>query len=223
MRKTALIFLGLITLGALLYTACGGDGDNGDNGDNGDETPTTIASTHVPRTTCKAETPVTPVPSEDLPPDAEEFTSSERAYTVRFPIDWEVQENRVAVQNISGDVFLSPAMEGPVKPNIAVTCETLPLGTDSQAYVEAKLALLEQLYGQRPEILQEMTISGRPALMVHEVVVVEQTPEPFRLDKLEVFFADDLGGWSIAVSSPEGTLDKYRAAFDMLVASFKRL
>jgi hypothetical protein len=38
-----------------------------------------------------------------------------------------------------------------------------------------------------------------------------------------VLFADDLGGWSISVSSPEGTQDKYRAAFDMLVASFERL
>jgi hypothetical protein len=88
--------------------------------------------------------------------------------------------------------------------------------------VEAKLDLLEIAYGERPEIVQEMTVGGRQAFMVHEIILVEQTPEPFQLDKLEVLFADDLGGWSIAVSSPEGTQDKYRAAVDML-ASPERL
>lgn len=195
----------------LLLAACGG-GDDGGGGD----------GQTVERTTCRPAEPVAPRTPTDLPQGVAEYQSPERAYRARYPNDWQVEPNSVAVQNIAGDIFYSPDLQGEVKPNISVSCETVPTGTTSQVFFDSKAGVIERIVGVSPELKRTLTVDGNEGFLVEYPVRKEQTPEPVSVDKIEVFFADDLGGWTIALVAPEGMVEQYRAVFDDFVSSFDR-
>jgi hypothetical protein len=193
---------------SLLFAACGGnDGDDGDG-------------QTVERTTCQPAEPVTPHTPADLPQGVAEYQSPERGYLVRYPDDWAVEPNGVAVQNIAGDVFYALTGEDEVKPNISVSCETIPVGTTSQAFFDSKAGVVERIVGIRPEVKRTLTVDGKEGFLVEYPVRKERTPEPLQIDKVEVYFADDLGGWTIALVVPEGMVEQYRAIFDDFVSNF---
>jgi hypothetical protein len=152
-----------------------------------------------------------------------QYQSPERAYLVQYPEDWEVEPNGVSLQNIAGDIFYALAEENEVKPNISVSCETVPVGTTSQEFFDSKVGVIERIVGVRPELERELTVGGREGFLVEYPVVKEQTPEPVKVDKIEVFFADDLGGWTVALVVPEGMVEEYRAVFEEFVDSLDRL
>jgi hypothetical protein len=218
-RRRAAILWGLavasaIALGGLLLWLLAFQGDGG--GD--DENPT---PTGVPRTTCKPAEEVIAATPADLPAGMAQYTSPERGYSVRYPSDWSAQPNTIAVQNMAGDAFFTTGTATQVKPNLAVACETIPIGTTSQQFVDAKLEVLQQVLGQRPEIEDTLTVNGREASQVSYSIEKVQTPEPLKVQKIEVFFADDLGGWTIALTVPQGEIDTYLAVFEAFVQSFR--
>jgi hypothetical protein len=208
-RKTIVLAAALLAAGAaLLMAACNGGG-------NGSPTPT-----GVPRTTCKPATPpVFPAP-ENLPADLQEFQSPDRGYTIRYPADWEAMANKASVQNISGDVFFAPTSGGEVRPNMSVTCETIPIGTDTSTFAEAKREVLQSVLGASPIEAASLDIDGKHALAWHYKVVSEKTPEPTVVEKVEILFADDRGGWIISLVVPEAQVNAYEAMFDAFAASF---
>ncbi|MDI6858261.1 MAG: hypothetical protein QME71_08120 [Dehalococcoidia bacterium] len=191
----------------LVFGACGDDSDGGQT---------------VERTTCRPATPITPQPSGDLPEGFKEYQSPERAYRAKYPEAWEVEPNGVSVQNIAGDIFYAPEAQGDVKPNISVSCETVPIGTTTQQFFDAKSEVIERIVGVRPGLERTLTLDGKEGFVVEYPVVKERTPEPVQIDKIEVFFADDLGGWTIALVVPQGTLEQYRPLFDDFLTSFDR-
>jgi hypothetical protein len=209
----------LVALISLLPVACGsGGGNGGGNGGGGEETP---ALTDVPRTTCKPVEPVVLSTPTDLPPGVAEYQSPERGYRVRYPSDWEVQPNQIAAHNIAGDVFFSPTAIGEIKPNISVSCETIPVGTTSQQFLDTKLAVMGTLYGVSPSVEATLTVDGKDASLVRYRFTRERTPEPLTVDKVDVLFADDLGGWTLTLVAPEGATDTYAPALDAFVKSFQ--
>jgi hypothetical protein len=212
-RQIAALFASafLVALISLLLVACGGGGKE-------EETPT---PTDIPRTTCKPAEPVVLSTPTDLPQGLIEYQSPDRGYRVRYPSDWTVQPNTIAVQNITGDSFFSAAPAGDVKPNISISCETLPIGTTSQQYADAKRDVVLRLLGKLPDIEKTLTVEGKEAFSVKYAMEVGKTPEPVTVEKIEVFFTDDLGGWTIALTAPEGTIETYRTVFDAFVQSFR--
>jgi hypothetical protein len=171
-------------------------------------------------TTCQPAQPVVFPTPENLPSDLAEYQSPERGYIVRYPIDWQAKANQASYQNISGDTFFSPAPIGDVRPNVTITCETIPVGTDSRAYVDAKRAVLEQLIGSSPNTAAQFQVDGKDAYGWEYKLTAQTTPEPQVLDKVEVLFADDRGGWSITLLVPDGQVSNYQAIYDAMVASF---
>ncbi len=196
----------LVALVSLPLVACG-DGESPE-------------PTSVPRTKCKPEEPVVLSTPTDLPPGLAEYQSPDRGYRVRYPSDWEVQPNRISLANMAGDVFYSTTVEGEVKPNLSISCETLLIGTTSEEFLETKLIVLETLRGERPSVEGTVTVDGKEASLVRYEVTTEQTPEPLTVDKIDIFFADDLGGWTLTLVAPEGTMDTYRPLLDAFAASF---
>jgi len=205
----------LVALISLPLVACDGDGGNGGGGE---ETP---APTDVPRTTCKPAEPVVLSTPTDLPQGLVEYQSPDRGYRVRYPSDWQVKPNTIAVQNVAGDAFFTTAPAGEIKPNMSVACETLPIGTTSQQYADAKREVVLRLIGKRPDIEKTLTVDGKEAFSVKYAVEVGKTPEPVTVEKIEVFFTDDLGGWTVGLTAPQGTIETYRTVFDAFVQSFR--
>jgi hypothetical protein len=213
-KKTAAIFASafLVAIIALPLVACGGGGG-------GEETPT---PTNIPRTNCKPAGPVVPITPTDLPPGISEYQSPERGYRVRYPSDWAVQPNQIGVGNLAGDVFFAPAAVGDVKPNLSVACETLPIGTTTDQFVQSKLDVIQKLYGESPSVEETLTVNGNDASLIRYKVTGQQTPEPLTVDKIDVLFADDLGGWTLTLVAPEGAADTYKSTLDAFVESFQR-
>src|SRR4030043_340109 len=143
----------LVAIIALPLVACDGNGNGG-----GSPEPTS-----GPRTKGKPAEPITPSTPTDLPPGVSEYQSPERGYSVRYPSDWEAQPNRISLGNMAGDVFFSTTAEGDVKPNLSVSCETLPVGTTSEEFLDTKLAVLEALRGQPPSVEATLTGDGKEA------------------------------------------------------------
>jgi len=203
----------LVALISLALVAC----DGGDKGGGG-ETP---APTDLPRTTCKPAQPVVLSTPTDLPAGMAEYQSPVRGYRVRLPSDWKVQPNAIAVQNIAGDAFFTTAPSGKVKPNLAVSCETIPIGSTSGDFIDAKRQVILSMLGKLPDIEKTLTVDGNEAASIKYQFQQQTTPDPIKIEKVEVFFANDLGGWTIGLTVPQGTIDTYRSIFDAFVESFR--
>jgi len=198
----------LVALISLALVACkGGDKDS---------TPTDF-----PRTTCKPAQPVVPSTPSDVPAGLQEYQSPGRGYRIRFPSDWKVQPNAIAVQNIAGDAFFTTAPSGKVKPNLAVSCETIPIGSTSGDFIDAKRQVILRVLGDLPDIEKTLTVDGYEAASIRYQFQQQTTPEPIKIEKVEVFFANDMGGWTIGLTAPQGTIDTYRSIFDAFVESFR--
>ena len=210
-RQIAALFASafLVALISLPLVACGGD----------EEAPT---PTPIPLTTCKPAEPVVLSTPTDLPAGLAEYQSPERGYRVRYPSDWEVQPNQIALGNMAGDVFFAASATGEIKPNISVSCENIPVGTTSQQFVDTKLAVMSEIYGESPSVERTLTVDGKVASMVRYTVTSESTPEPLTVDKVDIFFADDLGGWTLTLVAPEGATGTYWSTLDAFVRSFHR-
>lgn len=207
-EKTAILVALVAGVTALVMVACDGGG--------GSATPAADA----PRTTCKPALPPVFPTAENLPADLKEYQSPERGYTVRYPADWQARPNMVAYQNIAGDTFFSPAPIGDVRPNVTVTCETIPVGTDSRTFVDAKREVLNQLLGTSPSTAETLQIDGKDAFAWEYKMTTHGTPQPQVLDKVEALFADDRGGWVIGLLVPEGQIGPYEAVFKAVIDSF---
>ena len=214
-RRQIAVLLALVTLGSfvsLSLTACGGDSSGS----------TTPAPTDMTRTTCRPPQNAVPGTAIDVPQGLAEYRSPERGYRVAYPADWLVRPNIVGVSNIAGDAFFSNDSTGKVTPNVSVTCETVPIGTTSGDFIDAKRSVILKLIGKLPDIEKMMTVNGDEAASVKYDLQAVQTPETITMEKVEVYFADDMGGWTITLTAPKGAIDTYRPAFDSLVQSYSR-
>jgi hypothetical protein len=213
-RRQIAVLLALVTLGSLVslsLIACGGGGSDSN------PTPADVA-----RTTCKPPANAAPGTPVDVPQGLAEYRSPERGYRVQYPSDWQVKPNAVAVGNMTGDAFFSGDTTGKINPNVSVTCETVPIGTTSGDFIDAKRSVILKLIGKLPDIEKMMTVNGDEAASVKYDLQAVQTPETITMEKVEVYFADDMGGWTITLTAPRGTIDTYRPAFDSLVQSYSR-
>jgi hypothetical protein len=216
-RRHIAVLFALVTLGSLVslsLIACGGGGSSSSD--------TTVTPTDEARTTCKPPANAAPGTSASIPQGFAEYRSPERGYRVQYPSNWQVKPNAVAVGNMTGDAFFSGDTTGKINPNIAVTCETVPIGTTSGDFIDAKRAVTQKLIGKLPDIEKTMTVNGDEAASVAYGQQAVQTPEPIMIDKVAVYFADDMGGWTITLTAPPETIDTYRPAFDSLVQSYSR-
>jgi hypothetical protein len=198
---------------ALSSVACGGGGGSSD---------ATGSPTHEARTTCKPPANATPGNYDSIPQGMTEYRSPERGYRVLYPADWRAKANTVAVANIAGDVFFSNDTVGTITPNISVTCETVPIGTTSGDFIDSKRTVTQRLTGSLPDIEMTLAVNGQNAASVMYSMRVNSTPEPVTIEKVDVYFADDLGGWTISLTAPADGVDTYRPSFDALVQSYAR-
>ncbi len=208
--RTCLLLGIVIGAVALLGVACGGGSSNSV----GDESE----GTSTPLTTCKpASPPVFPAPI-NVPAGQQEYQSADLGYSILYPIDWKASPNLANYQNVFGDTFFSPDSSGDVTPNITVTCETIPVGGDTNAYVDYRRAVLQQLLEASPDSAADVTVDGKDAIFWHYKIASNKTSSV--ADKIEVLFADDRGGWMISLVAPEGHLGDYKPVLDSVMASF---
>jgi hypothetical protein len=81
--------------------------------------------------------------------------------------------------------------------------------------------LLTQLLGSSPDSAASLKVDGKDAFFWHYKITSTKTPQPAVIEKIEVVFADDRGGWVISLVAPEGHLGDYKTALDDVTASFK--
>lgn len=205
--KAGLLLGVLLGAAALLAIACGSGGNSPQN-------------TDVPLTTCKPASPPVFAPPIGVPADQQVYQSKDLGYSILYPADWKAIPNQANYQNISGDSFFSPGLLGEVHPNITITCETLPVGSDTNAYADFRRAGLTQLLGSSPSSAAGVKVDGKDAFFWHYKITSTKTPQPAVVDKIEVLFADDRGGWLISLVAPEGHLGDYQPVFDSVLASF---
>jgi hypothetical protein len=213
--RKALLFSGIvIAVAAIFPLACGGSG-SGDSG-----STDSSQNTDVPLTTCKpASPPVFSTPAS-VPAGNEVYQSTSLGYSVQYPADWRPEPDKASYQNIYGDAFFSPGLLGEVLPNITVTCETIGIGTDTATYADDRRALLQKMLGASPDRAAAVEVDGKSAFFWHYKLSSTKTPQPDIIDKIEVVFADDRGGWVISLVAPEGNLGDYQPVFDAFLASF---
>ncbi len=208
--RTCLLLGVVLGAAALLGVACGGGSSGGDSSQ----------STSTPLTTCKpASSPVFAAPT-GVPTDKQVYQSTDLGYSIIYPADWQAKPNQATYQNVSGDTFFSPGLLGEVHPNITITCETIPVGTDTNVYADSRRALLQQLLGSSPTSAANVKVNGKDAFFWHYKLTSNKTPQPAVIDKIEVLFADDRGGWVISLVAPEGHLGDYKSVLDDVLASF---
>jgi len=215
MKKNALILMTFLVVAGLALLACGG------NGGTGSPTP----ENETVRTTCKPDTPPVFDAPVDLPADQKEFQAAERGYTARYPADWEARANQAAVANVSGDAFFGPTVSSSLRVNISVTCETVPVGTTSREFTDAKLEVMRRVFGGSPTQGEQTQVDGKDAYLImyamgEDTPAAGATAEPLNAETVQVMFADERGGWIISLLTPTGQLATYRAFFDTFVASF---
>ncbi|MGA2285423.1 MAG: hypothetical protein ABSG55_04050 [Dehalococcoidia bacterium] len=203
--KTCLLLGVIVGAAALLGVACGGGGSDSSQ------------STSVPLTTCHPATPPvfgTPI----VAADKQMWESADLGYSLVYPDDWHAAPGQANYQNIFGDAFFGPNVSGDVQPNIAVTCETIPVGGDTNAYADYRRAVLQQLLEASPDSAATVTVDGHDAFFWHYKITNSKTSAI--VDKIEVLFADDRGGWMISLVAPEGHLGDYKPVLDDVLASF---
>ncbi len=217
MRKGyAPVVLALAALAASFgFVACSGGG----GGNSSSDTP---SATDTSRTTCKPSEPASPTTPSAVPQGLTEYRSPERGYRVQYPDTWAVKANAIAVSNITGDAFFTGNTQGKINPNVAVTCETVPIGTTSGDFIDAKRTVIQKTTGKLPDVEKTLTVNGNDAASIVYSMNAVQTPETTSIQKVDVYFADDMGGWTISLTVPQGQLDTYRPYFDALVQSYRR-
>jgi hypothetical protein len=216
-RKHIAVLFALVSLGSLVslsLIACGGGGSSSSD--------TTVTPTDEARTTCKPPADATPGTSASVPQGFAEYRSPERGYRVQYPSNWQVKPNAVAFANITGDAFFSGETAGNVNANVSITCETVPVGATSGDFIDAKRGVIQRTIGKLPDIVNMLTVNGSEAASVEYSVQSTQPNQTLTVDKIEVYFADDMGGWTVTLTAPYGTLETYRAAFDIFVRSYAR-
>jgi hypothetical protein len=214
-KKTALALASILAFAGLILVACGGGSGTSVNEDN------------VARTTCKPDTPPVFAAPADLPADQKEFQSADRGYTARYPADWEAKANQSAVGNAVADAFFGPPIGASARVNISVACETVPIGTTSIQFTQAKMEVMREVFGSSPSQAEQFQVDGKDAYLITFAIgeetpsaIVEGTPEPLNAETVQAMFADDRGGWVISLLAPQGELAAYRPLFDAFVASF---
>jgi len=211
-RHIPVLFALISVISLTALAACDGDSSGS----------TTPAPTDMTRTTCRPPENAVPGTAIDVPQGLAEYRSPERGYRVAYPSDWLVRANMVGVSNMAGDAFFSKDSTGKVTPNIAVTCETVPIGTTSGDFIDAKRAVIQETRGKLPDIEKMFTVNGSEAASVTYSSEAVQESVTITMDKVEVYFADEMGGWTISLTVPTGGVAAYRPAFDTLVESYRR-
>ena len=203
--KTRLLLGVIVGAAALLGVACGGGG--------GDSSQATL----VPLTTCHPSSP--PVFGTPIVATGKQmWESADLGYSLVYPDDWHAAPGQANYQNFFGDAFFGPSVSGDVQPNITVTCETIPVGGDTSAYVDYRRAVLQQLLEASPDSAASVTVDGKDAIFWHYKIGSNKTSSV--IDKIEVLFADGRGGWMISLIAPEGHLSDYKPVLDAALASF---
>jgi len=205
--RTCLLLGAVLSAVALLGIACGGGSSGGGS----------TEGTATPLTTCKpASAPVFGTPIVGA--GEQIYESTDLGYSVVYPDTWKAAPQLANYQNIFGDTFFSPDTSGDVQPNITITCETIPVGGDTSAYVDYRRAVLQQLLEASPDSAASVTVDGKDAIFWHYKIGSNKTSSV--IDKIEVLFADGRGGWMISLIAPEGHLSDYKPVLDAALASF---
>jgi len=210
MNRTTIVLAAFLAVTSLVLLACGGSSG------------TSSPEDDTARTTCKPDQPPAFSTPADLSADQKEFQSAERGYTARYPADWEAKANQSQIGNAAGDAFFGPSISPSARVNISVFCETVPVGTTSREFTDAKMEVMRRVFGGNPSQGEQLQVDGKDAYLV-KYAIGEQTPSaaaPFNAETVQVMFADERGGWVISLLAPAGELATYRPFFDAFVASF---
>ncbi len=199
--------LSIVSIG---LASCGGGGEGGQVAEPGTAEPGATEQATV------AASPTivlgTPTITDNL------FEFKEKGYSVRFPEGWTPEPNFLPAPGFSVDAFFAPDEIGGIRPNIAVTCQTLPEGVTLKEYFDGKLDIVRQVTLLEPEV-SSRKVSGQDALVSH--YEREETDQP--LQKTEVVFINERCGWSIALTVPLSAPTDYQDVFNEFLDSFRLL
>jgi hypothetical protein len=208
-RVACIIVLALVSVTALIGSACGGDDDNGD-----DPTPVvtgTITSASVP----------TPFPTPMV--TGTEAVSESKGYAATFPEGWRPRFNLVQTSDASADVYFEPLKEGAnVQANIAVTCL---VGSERS---QSERAIAEQTAVARLGLNEDITVGtidvgGREATTITYTTSSQQDPNQPHLDKTDIVFNGDICNFTITTINLAGEREQYQPIFDAFLDSFRLL
>jgi len=161
--------------------------------------------------------------SEDLPQQAEDFLnqvneyhSSVKGYSIRFPEDWTNNPSQIDIGSTSTDVFyaLHPSEGASVAPTLSITSESLPSGATSQDYLEARLSFLDSV-GAEVSKPRPVEVDGVDAYLIDYKGYSRKYP----LEATSVVLAKDGLGWEFTFSVPVGQRSEFRPLLAFVLRS----
>jgi hypothetical protein len=205
-------FAAILILLSLGLAACGGKGQ-----DTGTAVPETASPEVGGEPTATAGATATG-PAGGFTVSGNLFESQDKGYSVRFPEGWTPDPDFLTGPGFSVDAFFATAEVGGLKPNLAVTCDTLSERTDLRGYFDKKVEIARKTAGVQPEI-SSLEVAGQEALMSR---VERQTPSP-PLVKTEVVFFGGRCAWTVDLTAPLGGQADYEGLFSDFLQSFRLL
>jgi len=196
-------FAALVAVAAL-SAACGGGGKSTA------KTPTAEAS-------ATPQARATPFPTPQINGSQ---IDSEKGYAATFPEGWRVRPNFVNTSDATTDAFFEPAPQAGVQASIAVLC-VLNKAPDASTYLAGVQTTTARLPQNSNIQVSERTVSGVKATIETYGFESKQDPSSPKLDKQDVIFSSSKCDWTITLTTPAGQRDKYAAAFNGFLDSFK--
>jgi hypothetical protein len=161
--------------------------------------------------------------AEDLPQQAEdlldsinEYRSSVKGYSIRFPGDWTENPSKIDLGDASTDVFFALKASGKagVAPTLSITSESVPPGTTAQDYLRYRLSFLDSVQAEVSEP-RPVEVDGARAYLIDYKGYSQKYP----LEATSVVLVKDGQGWEFTFAVPAGQRTEYRPLLAFVLRS----
>jgi hypothetical protein len=162
-------------------------------------------------------------PAEELPQQVEdllnsinEYHSSVKGYSIRFPGDWSENPSSIELGDASTDVFYALHGDGKagIAPTLSITSESLPPGATAQDYLKDRLSFLDSVQAEVSEP-RRVEVDGVDAYLIDYKGYSQKHP----LEATSVILVKDGQGWDFTFSVPAGQLTQYRPLLAFVLRS----
>jgi hypothetical protein len=166
--------------------------------------------TRVPEATA------TPAPVEAPELGLARFTSDGKGYRIDHPENWSVKEDALSLGGITADAFVAPLTDDGFGSNVNVLCEPVPLGTDTDEYLERNIDTLRTSLQVEPVVGDSDQVLGQTVrLLTYDLSLGGRD-----LEITQVLVVSGECGWVLTLTNALGLREKYLPIFRAMYHSF---